>query len=489
MDSEFPSFQNDKMFSSNETENDLLNFYTTNFDGLSPMLDNLDFSVNSNNDTQKGKSFDVPLAMSTQRDSYNVIPGLESDGTPGSSISSLSPQSPSGILSNSTINSFEQSPSNDLNLPEKRKASVSVPSTTINSKKKQSASTKPTPKRPGRRINPNEPESKRKAQNRAAQRAFRERKERHLKDLEQRVEELENEAQETNTENEFLRKQVERLQNELRKFRNGKYSVQETGQSITPAFPDAKFTFEFPFFQGSSGPVDGENQSNEQSQLTYHNKSPSGSISSGESYNATSQLTSDTSSCGTEPKEDSFCEQLNLACGNRENPIPKYKSVNPLIISTPDVSGTSNITNDTLSASPVPKLTIKKEVSSSFELDFLSDYKDQVFDSDLLSFADSSKSISVFDSIPSVQSNTSENSIALNEPQFDSDDNDEDNEVPAPSKLMTCTAVWDRISSHPKFADLDIDGLCAELRTKAKCSESGVVLTESDVNKVLSSLK
>lgn len=60
---------------------------------------------------------------------------------------------------------------------------------------------------------------KRKAQNRAAQRAFRERKEKHLKDLETKVEELEKASQTANQENGLLRAQVERLQVELKEYR------------------------------------------------------------------------------------------------------------------------------------------------------------------------------------------------------------------------------------------------------------------------------
>lgn len=486
MDPEFSTFQPGKAFSSTVTDSDLLNFYTSNFDELSPILDNLEFSVNTNN-AQITKDDDSPAFPNNQRDPYGTVPGLESDGTPGSSISSMSPESPLTTPLLAPGHSYEHSPS-EMNLPEKRKASVTSIPAQVNNKKKQAAP-KANPKRPGRRINPNEPESKRKAQNRAAQRAFRERKEQHLKDLEQRVEELENEAEATTTENEFLRKQVERLQTELRKFRAGKYPT-PNGQSVTPAFPDAKFTFEFPFFQGSNGPE-------KQQQPTppkLHDKSPAASVSSFENATVLSQLTPESSSCETEPKEDSFCEQLNLACGNRENPIPKYKATNALAMSTPDISG-SPFANGSLPGTTPPATTIptNKVISPpSFELDFLSDYKEPVFDADLLSsFADPTKMINAFDSLPPIHSNTTiEPSLSLKEPQFDSDDEgeDEDNEVPAPSKLMTCTAVWDRISSHPKFADLDIDGLCAELRTKAKCSESGVVLTESDVNKVLSSL-
>ena len=60
---------------------------------------------------------------------------------------------------------------------------------------------------------------KRKAQNRAAQRAFRERKERHLKDLETKVDELEKASESTNHENGRLRAQVERLNTEVKEYR------------------------------------------------------------------------------------------------------------------------------------------------------------------------------------------------------------------------------------------------------------------------------
>lgn len=52
-------------------------------------------------------------------------------------------------------------------------------------------------------------------------------------------------------------------------------------------------------------------------------------------------------------------------------------------------------------------------------------------------------------------------------------------------KLLKCGEIWDRITSHPKYSDLDIDGLCMELRTKAKCSEKGVVVNADDVQKAL----
>lgn len=52
-------------------------------------------------------------------------------------------------------------------------------------------------------------------------------------------------------------------------------------------------------------------------------------------------------------------------------------------------------------------------------------------------------------------------------------------------KLLKCSEVWDRITAHPRYSDLDIDGLCLELRTKAKCSEKGVVVNAEDVQNAL----
>ncbi|KAH8661871.1 bZIP transcription factor [Xylariales sp. PMI_506] len=57
-------------------------------------------------------------------------------------------------------------------------------------------------------------QSRRKAQNRAAQRAFRERKERHVKDLEAKVASLEAAQQQTNEENEKLKRDLQKMSTE-----------------------------------------------------------------------------------------------------------------------------------------------------------------------------------------------------------------------------------------------------------------------------------
>ena len=98
---------------------------------------------------------------------------------------------------------------------------------------------------------------KRKAQNRAAQRAFRERKEKHLKDLEVKVDDLEKASESTNHENGLLRAQVERLQVELKEYRKRLSWVStNAGARNSLAGPTASvakksgndFQFEFPKF-------------------------------------------------------------------------------------------------------------------------------------------------------------------------------------------------------------------------------------------------
>lgn len=103
---------------------------------------------------------------------------------------------------------------------------------------------------------------KRKAQNRAAQRAFRERKEKHLKDLETKVEDLEKASEATNHENAILKAQVERLNVELKEYRkrlswvssNGGVRAQSTNNSSrnsSTGVGSSDFQFQFPKFGDS----------------------------------------------------------------------------------------------------------------------------------------------------------------------------------------------------------------------------------------------
>jgi AP-1-like factor len=106
---------------------------------------------------------------------------------------------------------------------------------------------------------------KRKAQNRAAQRAFRERKEKHLKDLETKVQELEKMSESANTENVALRAKIDKMTVELNEYKK-RVSSLSNGRPVPqgPAAPfgslfvnnlnDVNFQFEFPKFGSLPGP-------------------------------------------------------------------------------------------------------------------------------------------------------------------------------------------------------------------------------------------
>ncbi|KAG5925551.1 hypothetical protein E4U42_004176 [Claviceps africana] len=121
-------------------------------------------------------------------------------------------------------------------------------------------------KKPGRKPLTSEPTSKRKAQNRAAQRAFRERKEKHLKDLETKVEELEKASEAANHENSKLRAQVEHMTTELTQYKqrlavmmHKPASREKTlfGDAALNNLSDVSFQFEFPKFGALPGsPID-----------------------------------------------------------------------------------------------------------------------------------------------------------------------------------------------------------------------------------------
>ncbi|KAL2416445.1 hypothetical protein ABEF95_016231 [Exophiala dermatitidis] len=81
-------------------------------------------------------------------------------------------------------------------------------------------------------------QSRRKAQNRAAQRAFRERKERHLKDVEAKLGSLQEQTAALDGENERLRRELARMttENEILRATSGSVSV-SSGSGSTPFGP------------------------------------------------------------------------------------------------------------------------------------------------------------------------------------------------------------------------------------------------------------
>ncbi|KZT08946.1 uncharacterized protein LAESUDRAFT_735646 [Laetiporus sulphureus 93-53] len=150
-------------------------------------------------------------------------PSSDSSPSPPSINHEHSPSRPeSGVFNNSTSASTSVEPedpglkrkaSHDsmVDEPSHKNQHTTTPSPSAAHNKKMTSSRR---KSTG---NPSQDETrllKRKEQNRAAQRAFRERKEKHVKDLEDKVAALEAKNQMTESENENLRDLLSRLQNE-----------------------------------------------------------------------------------------------------------------------------------------------------------------------------------------------------------------------------------------------------------------------------------
>ncbi|KAF8243228.1 transcription factor PAP1 [Wilcoxina mikolae CBS 423.85] len=172
--------------------------------------------------------------------------------------------------------------------------------------------------------------------------------------------------------------------------------------------------------------------------------------------------------------ETTFCEKLGMACGNPHNPVPK----------APQFSTASEP-----AASSLDWLA-QQSSNNTFDPILFNDYRDPVNDinsSINMSFFDDAFSPVVnLDSFGSPQPPKKD---LIAEIDAMNNDDSEDEVVPAddPKQMLSCNKIWDRISSHPRFVsgELDMDGLCSELRSKAKCSEVGVVVAENDVQEVL----
>lgn len=459
-----------------------------------------------------------------------------------------------------------------------------------------------TSKKPGRKPLTSEPTSKRKAQNRAAQRAFRERKEKHLKDLETKVEDLEKASESANHENSILRAQVEKMSMELREYRK---RLSLTGANRTPSgngLPpylagkglggpqnpnDVNFSFEFPKFGRLPGPPVTRNSSSPTTQqspatVSPRNKSLQFSASNGSTSNLTatpaqtngadmsslsglfspslldsvgkspsyeffptnkattngSRSSSDSangsngnntsysspsassnsqhgpsSSCGTSPEptamqspvhnndptlttigeenpsaspegELTFCDKLNMACGNPENPIPRA-------MSDPS-SPAANLLTPSFDINGIDWFA--QQNNNQFDPQLFGDYRepqDNILSGEAFSdnfFADAF-TMPDFTSPYNVAPSPAPPKKDLVAQIDAAKDSDEVEVVPGEdrSQMLNCNTIWDRLQACPKVkeGEFDLDLLCKDLQKKAKCSETGAVVNESDFNKIM----
>ena len=210
---------------------------------------------------------------------------------------------------------------------------------------------------------------------------------------------------------------------------------------------------------------------------------------------------------GNPEGEISFCEKLNMACGNCRDPVPRAMTL-------------SN--NKTSSAgfnykSPNPAFDglgfFANQNGGQFDPSLFGDYRDTqnaiIGDGDFTNgfFNDAFLNAGYaspfhFGDTPLVpKPNPLE--------EIERIQNGEEEVVPGedPTSMLNCHKIWfvflstlphtsiltsdrDKLSSRPDFKDgtIDIDNLCSELRAKARCSESGVVVNHKDVENALKRL-
>ena len=212
---------------------------------------------------------------------------------------------------------------------------------------------------------------------------------------------------------------------------------------------------------------------------------------------------------GNSEGEVTFCEKLNMACGNPRNPIPRAMSSSdtrkPFAGSAP---------------TPAPEIApgfngidfFANQNGGQFDPALFGDYRDSqaaiVGDGDFTNgFFNDAFPIADFGSpfhfgdTPAVQkANPLEEIERLQ-------DGDEE-VVPGEdvTQMLNCHKIWsvyshsptaailiksrDKLANRPDFKDgtIDIDNLCSELRAKARCSESGVVVDHKDVEAALKRL-
>lgn len=423
--------------------------------------------------------------------------------------------------------------------------------------------------KPGRKPVDTEPKSRRTAQNRAAQRAYRERKERKMKDLEDKVASLEDDKMKALSEKDVLKAQIGFLKRELRRVTSKssfplseettETSSQLSRERSLPSFglPNSAILWPCSSTSASSDVILQSHQNKQQIPDLFNTSSPSTSpmddsnnvtpnsssfnVSSGPYSTATPNMTAN-----LDKDLNPFCAKLSEACGDAtkpepkvrrwEYPVPPYVETEDPIFALPKVespfhslfSPNENLSDpffseqkaasfldfpptvDTPQNDPLAFLnnagfdvtlafgnSINNEVEKSGDDadSKLSNLvtEDSLFDSLTQSNSDFDFNTYVKDEYSSAGTSRTNSEVggrraASSMSSFDNSPTifeDTSEVVPAGQKTMDCSEIWDRITSHPRYTEIDIDHLCMELQTKAKCSDKGVVVNVSDVKRIV----
>ncbi|KAB5542995.1 transcription factor PAP1-domain-containing protein, partial [Coniochaeta sp. 2T2.1] len=396
-------------------------------------------------------------------------------------------------------------------------------------------------KKPGRKPLTTEPTSKRKAQNRAAQRAFRERKERHLKDLETKVQELEKASEHANNENELLKQKVEKMTVELNEYKkrvslagsNGRSSAMPSGARpfgtpIVNNINDVNFQFEFPKFGVLPGPISGANHNNantnnsakdsispvikrSQSDPSRQTSLSPGNSSSYSQIGLDSQMKEDLANIGanifdshpaTTTSSPSASSNSNMgassSCGTSPEPFTQSPTAFKPVDTLTTIGEESATLHDNNQAADLGHFATNNmtdfnwlpQTNFQFDPQLFGDYREPQenilstgFDDSFFNDAFDADFITPYN-VPVTTNAGNPKKPGLIE-QIDAAKNTD--ELDSNGNLLTCNKIWSKLQNCPKVqnGDFDLDGLCSELQKKAKCSGSGAVVDERDFKTVM----
>jgi len=182
--------------------------------------------------------------------------------------------------------------------------------------------------------------------------------------------------------------------------------------------------------------------------------------------------------------ELNFCDKLNMACGNPNNPVPR-------VMSEPEPDVASGNLDNTFDINGIDWFA--QQNGNQFDPQLFGDYREPQ-DNILAGEAFSDSFFTEAFALPDFSSPY--NTIPSPAPpkkdlvaQIDAKQNADEEVVPGEdtSKMLPCHTIWDRLQACPKVkeGEFDLDGLCKDLQKKARCSETGAVVNESDFNKIM----
>ncbi|KAL3422039.1 bZIP transcription factor (ap-1) [Phlyctema vagabunda] len=181
--------------------------------------------------------------------------------------------------------------------------------------------------------------------------------------------------------------------------------------------------------------------------------------------------------------ENTFCEKLNMACGNPNNPVPRTMS-EPALNSGTTESSAFDVNGIDWFA---------QQNNNQFDPQLFGDYResqDNVLSNGAFSdaFFQDAFALPDFNSPFNIAPSPAAPKKDLLQ-EIDERQNQDDEVVPGedPAQMLSCNTIWDRLQSCPKVkeGEFDLDNLCKDLQKKAKCSETGAVVNEADFNKIM----